>query len=76
MRRSVTRTQRTGLLAVATAAIVVAANANQGAYFSQSWGWVALAFLVPTTVLLLLERATVPGRLRIAFVCLLGAYAA
>jgi O-Antigen ligase len=76
MRRCVTRTQRTGLLAVATAAIVVAANANQSAYFSQSWGWVALAFLVPTTVLLLLERATVPGRLRIAFVCLLGAYAA
>jgi O-antigen ligase len=27
-------------------------------------------------VLLLLERATVPGRLRLAFVCLLGAYAA
>ena len=74
--RGVTRTQRTVLLAVATAAIVIAANASQGAYFSQSWGWVALAFLVPTTVLLLLERATLPGRLRIAFVCLLGAYAA
>jgi O-antigen ligase/polysaccharide polymerase Wzy-like membrane protein len=72
----VTRTQRTVLLTVATAAIVIAANASQGAYFSQSWGWVALAFLVPTTVLLLLERATAPGRLRIAFVCLLGAYAA
>ena len=27
-------------------------------------------------MLLLLERATLPGRLRIAFVCLLGAYAA
>ncbi len=71
----VTRTQRTVLLAVATAAIVIAANGSQGAYFSQSWGWVALAFLVPTTMLLLLERAAVPGRLRIAFLCLLGAYA-
>ena len=30
---------------------MIAANASDGAYFSQSWGWVALAFLVPTTVL-------------------------
>ena len=74
--RGVTRTQRTVLLAVATAALVISANASQGAYFSQSWGWVALAFLLPTTVLLLLERASLPGRLRIAFVCLVGAYAA
>lgn len=59
----------------ATAAIVVAANASQGAYFSQSWGWVALAFLVPTTVLLLLERVTVPGRLRIAFLAAVGSLA-
>jgi O-antigen ligase len=59
----------------ATAAIVVAANASQGAYFSQSWGWVALAFLVPTTVLLILDRVTVPGRLRIAFLASMGALA-
>jgi O-antigen ligase len=71
----VTRTRRTGVVATATAAIVIAANASQGAYFSQSWGWVALAFLVPTTVLLILERVTVPGRLRIAFAALIGAFA-
>jgi hypothetical protein len=59
----------------ATAAIVVAANASQGAYFSQSWGWVALAFLVPTTVLLILGRVTVPGSLRIAFLASMGALA-
>jgi O-antigen ligase len=71
----VTGTRRTGVVATATAAIVIAANASQGAYFSQSWGWVALAFLVPTTVLLILERVTVPGRLRIAFAALMGAFA-
>jgi O-antigen ligase len=60
------------ILASATAAIVIAAVTSQGAYFSQSWGWVALAFLVPTTVLLLLERVTVPGRLRIAFAAAMG----
>ena len=54
---------------------MTAANASQGAYFSQSWGWVALAFLVPTTVLLILERASAPGRLRIAFASLTGALA-
>ena len=43
---------------------------------SQSWGWIALAFLLSTTVLLLVERAGLSGRLRIAFVCLVGAYAA
>ena len=51
-----TRTRRTYVIAAAVAAIVTAANASQGAYFSQSWGWVALAFLVPTTVLLILDR--------------------
>jgi O-antigen ligase len=54
------------------AAIVTAANASQGGYFSQSWGWIALAFLIPTTVLVILERASVPGRLRIAFAALMG----
>ena len=42
----ITRTQRSLIVAVATAAIVTAANASQGSYFSQSWGWVALAFLM------------------------------
>ena len=70
-----TRTRRTIVAAGATAAIMIAANASQGAYFSQSWGWVALAFLVPTTVLLILERVTAPGCLRIAFAGLVGALA-
>jgi hypothetical protein len=69
------RTRRTYALTAAVAAIVTAANASQGAYFSQSWGWVALAFLVPTTVLLILERVAAPGRLRIAFASLTGALA-
>jgi O-antigen ligase len=60
-------------IAVAAAAIVTAATASQGAYFSQSWGWVALAFLVPTTMLLILDRVAVPGRLRLAFASLVGA---
>ena len=70
-----TRTQRTYVVAAAVAAIVTAANASQGAYFSQSWGWVALAFLVPTTVLLILDRVDVPGRLRVAFAALMVALA-
>lgn len=69
------RRARALVVAVATASIVMAANASQGAYFSQSWGWVALAFLVPTTVLALLERTTAPGRLRVAFVATVGALA-
>jgi O-antigen ligase len=70
-----TRTQRTLIVAAAVAAIVTAANASEGAYFSQSWGWVTLAFLVPTTVLLILDRVAVPGRLRIVFASSLGALA-
>lgn len=70
-----TRTQRTFVVAAGIAAIVAAANASHGAYFSQSWGWVALAFLVPTTVLLILDRVTRPGRLRIALASLMGAFA-
>jgi O-antigen ligase len=72
----VTRKQRTWAVAAATAAIVTAANGSQGAYFSQSWGWVALAFLVPTTVLLILDRVDAPGRLRIVFVWSIVALAA
>jgi O-antigen ligase len=71
----VTRRRRTGLVAAATAAIVIASNASEGAYFSQSWGWVALAFLVPTTVVLIVDRSPVPGRLRVAFLVLMGAFA-
>lgn len=63
-------------MAVGVAAIVVAMNASSAAYFSQSWGWVGLAFLVPTTVLLIIGRTTVPGRLRSAFAVLMGGLAA
>jgi hypothetical protein len=72
----ITRTQRTIVVAAAVAAIVIAANASDGAYFSQSWGWVALAFLVPSTLLVLLDRVSAPGRLRIAFAGLVAALAA
>src|SRR5215510_6538495 len=68
-----TRSRRTYVVAAAVAAIVTAANASQGAYFSQSWGWVALAFVIPTTVLLILDRVEAPGRLRIAFAGLMTA---
>jgi O-antigen ligase len=69
------RTRRTYVVAIAVAAIVTAANASQGAYFSQSWGWVALAFLVPTTVLLILESVSAPARLRVAFASFTGGLA-
>jgi O-antigen ligase len=73
---NVTRTRRTYVVAAAVAAIVTAANASEGGYFSQSWGWIALAFLVPTTSLLILDRVSVPGRLRIAFAALMAALCA
>jgi O-antigen ligase len=66
---------RPAVIGAATASIVTAANATQGAYFSQSWGWVALAFLIPTTLWLILDQAIWPGRLRVAFASLLGALA-
>src|SRR5687767_5922273 len=69
---SMTRRRRTVVVAAAIAAIVTAPNASDGAYYSQSWGWVALAFLVPTTVLVILDRVTAPGRLRMAFVAFVG----
>jgi hypothetical protein len=71
-----TRRRRTYVVALAAGAIVVAANASEGAYFSQSWGWVALSFLVPTSLALVLERARMPGRLRIAFAACTTALAA
>jgi O-antigen ligase len=70
----ITRTQRTIVVAVAVAAIVVAADASDGAYFSQSWGWVALAFLMPSSLLLIVDRVSAPGRLRIALASLMGAF--
>jgi O-antigen ligase len=69
-----TRTRRTWVVAAAVAAIVTAANASQGGYFSQSWGWIALALLVPTTVLLILDRVEIPERMRAAFAALVVAY--
>jgi hypothetical protein len=71
----ITRTQRTVVVAAAVAALVVGANSSDGAYFSQSWGWVSLAFLVPSTLLLLLDRVSAPGPLRIGFASLIGALA-
>ena len=69
-----TRSRRTYIVAAAVGALVTAANASQGAYFSQSWGWVALAFLVPTSVLLIVDGASAPGRLRAAFAGLMVAF--
>jgi hypothetical protein len=69
-------TLRSYVIAAALAAVVTASNMSEGAYFSQSWGWVALAFLVPTSVLLILDRAVAPGWLRAAFVVLMLALAA
>ncbi|HEU5010608.1 MAG TPA: O-antigen ligase family protein, partial [Gaiellaceae bacterium] len=68
------RTPRTYVLAVAVGALVTAANASQGAYFSQSWGWIALAFLVPTCILLIVDGASAPGRLRASFAALMVAF--
>jgi hypothetical protein len=59
-------------VALSVAGIVAAANGSQGAYFSQSWGWVALAFLVPCSLLLILGRATAPGRLALLFAAALA----
>jgi O-antigen ligase len=69
----ITRRQRTFIVSAAVAAIVVAALTSHGAYFSQSWGWVALAFLVPSSILLILDRVSAPGRFRTAFASLVGA---
>lgn len=79
MQEVLTRSRRTVVVATAVAALVTAANASQGAYFSQSWGWVALAFLVPSTIALILGVVETPGLLRIAFAALvlaLGAWIA
>jgi O-antigen ligase len=69
-----TRTRRTYVLALAVGALVTAANASQGGYFSQSWGWIALAFLIPTSILLIVDGASAPGRLRASFAALMVAF--
>jgi O-antigen ligase len=61
------RTLRTWIVALGVAAIVVAANASEGAYFSQSWGWVGIAFAFPVAFVLIAGTARRPGRLRAAF---------
>ena len=66
------RRVRTWCVGLAAAAIVVAANASEGGYFSQSWGWIALAFLVPVGVALILGVVEAPGPLRAAFAVLVG----
>ena len=61
------RRARTRVVAVAVAALVTAANGSQGGYFSQSWGWIALAFVAAVALALIVGWAMRPGRLRIAF---------
>jgi hypothetical protein len=66
-------TVRTVAVGASVAALVTAANESQGAYFSQSWGWVALAFLAAASLALILGLAVRPGAMRIAFAALIGA---
>jgi O-antigen ligase len=67
-------TIRTWAVAAAVAALVTAANGSQGGYFSQSWGWIALAFIAPMSLALVVGTAVAPGRLRLAFAVLMGAF--
>jgi hypothetical protein len=69
----VRRRLRTPAVALAVAALVTAANGSEGGYFSQSWGWIALAFLAAVSLGLILDQAAVPGVLRIAFAGLMAA---
>jgi hypothetical protein len=62
-----TRALRTWGVVLGSAALVTAANASQGAYFSQSWGWVALALVCPVALALILGWVAIPGPLAIAF---------
>jgi hypothetical protein len=78
------RSARLGLtravaIAVSVAALVTAVNASKGGYFSQSWGWIALAFLAAVSLALIVGSASSPGFLRIAFagvMALLGVWVA
>jgi tetratricopeptide (TPR) repeat protein len=64
---------RTWALGIAVAALVTAANGSQGGYFSQSWGWIALAFLAAVSLALIVGVATTPGPLRLAFAVAMAA---
>ena len=73
------RRLRTWVVALAVAALVTAANGSQGGYFSQSWGWIALAFVAPVSLALIVGWATRPGWMRVSFAALmagLGAWVA
>lgn len=67
-----TRVLRTWSVVLGSAALVTAANASQGAYFSQSWGWVALALVCPVALVLIIGWAKAPGPLAISFAALLA----
>jgi O-Antigen ligase len=68
------RTTRTWVVGVSVAALVTAANGSQGGYFSQSWGWIALAFVAAVALTLILGSAVTPGLLRIAFAAFMTAF--
>jgi O-Antigen ligase len=67
-------TIRTWAVGVSVAALVTAANGSQGGYFSQSWGWIALAFIAAVSLALIVGWSTSPGPLRLAFGVLLAAF--
>jgi hypothetical protein len=66
-------TIRTWTIGVAVTALLTATNGSQGGYFSQSWGWIALAFLAAISLSLIVGSATWPGPLRLAFAALIAA---
>jgi hypothetical protein len=69
----VSRRVRTWVVGLAVAALVIAANGSEGGYFSQSWGWIALAFVAAVSLTLIVGWATRPGWLRIAFAAFMTA---
>jgi tetratricopeptide (TPR) repeat protein len=64
---------RTWAVGAAIAALVIAVNSSQGGYFSQSWGWIALALLAPVSLTLIVGSVIAPGRLRLAFAVFMAA---
>lgn len=69
------RRLRAWTVGVAVAALVTAANGSEGGYFSQSWGWIALAFLAAVALTLIVGAASRPGWLRAAFAMSVAALA-
>src|SRR5919106_3205059 len=67
------RTIRAWAVGASVAALVTAANGSQGGYFSQSWGWIALAFIAAVSLALILGWATSPRPLQLAFAALMAA---